>query len=816
MEKLSKDDKLKLRFKMVDSAAKIGISETARLFKVNRNTVSQWVKRYQQEGEAGLQNRSKKGVNYPNKMPRNLENRIVAYKKKNPNATATKIIKELKLQYSVSIVVKKLRDAGLWQNQKVRLNLNERGRLSPYEFIFINIIKLELNAKNKLPGYLFSAIDYVSGFTFYSFSYDIYEPALASFIENIIKQLSSAGIESEWLNFVPLKKSIISYTRRKKSAINVILQRYKSKLKFINDEKRKEFIAQIEPGNFTSWYNKENFSSLLNLLAKTHLYSMNYNLKQNYPIEPISILPTVFFYPNLDVVERDKEQLIPEKQKIFQYTLKLTQKSIAESLKSYDYYTALDLLKVQLTLIGALPDYTNLRIEALLKKGELLKNCGTLEKTELLLKQANRLAKLSKNRELLVKTSFALAEFYGDIQDTTQSITFLEITLRNSKIASDIYMEAKAANRLALLHLKKGRSRKTLGLLIYYLKKSKLLGNKPLVVDFYMGMARYYNSKGDEQKVIKYLFKAERLAEEISEPEAFFKVYYPLLSISFKSKMPDEFIITYRDKMKNLIPQLQDRIQTLNALNSVGCAEINLNNPDEALKIFLEQLQLAEKLGLKFMICSALINIGNRFMNVGKNSNALTYLTKGYQISREIQFYEGIYSSCINISNIYSTKGEFDDALDYSNKGLVLARQMGNKYYQTDFLLTEGAILLEKKQPQLASTKFRKAMRIAKETKNKPQIATAYNNLSVALNDMDRVKPALQNIEKALTLVLVYKSRYHHCLFAYNKARYLFKNGENSSALNILTLAEELAKKLNNRYVLSNGAKLREKILNKM
>lgn len=816
MDKLSKVEKLKLRLRMVDSADKIGISETARLFRVNRNTVSHWVKRHKQEGEAGLQNRSKKGVNYPNKMPLELENKIVAYKEKNRDASATKIIKDLNLDYSVSIVVKKLKDAGLWQKQKVRLNLNERSGISPYEIMFISISKLENSSNSKVPGYLLSAVDYASGYTYYSYSYDNYEPSLASFIEYLLENLIKLKIDPEMVNILPLNKSFISYTRRKKSSLNTILHRYNSKLKIISDEKQKEVLAIIEKTGFFNWFQTQNFSSILDLLGKTYIFSLGKNLNLKFSEKPDPIIPTIISYANLDHPENQPNQKKTDTNKTFKYTLDFTKKLIAQHLKRHEYFQALELLKVQLALVGDFPEFRVLKIEALLQKGKLLKNCGTLEKTELVLKQAASLAKHSNNKQLMVKSSFALAEFYRDTENTAQSMIFLEATLKQSKASEDRYMEAKAAISLALLNLKTGHPRKTLGLLIFYLKKAKTLGNKPLVVDFYMGMARYYNHKGDEGKVAKYLSKAELLVEEIAEPEAFFKVYYPLLSMSFKSKMPDDFIMAYRDKMKNLIPQLQDQLKMLNALNSVGCAEINLNNHDEALKIFLEQLQIAEKLGLKFMICSALINIGNRFMNVGKNSNALNYLTKGYEISREIQFYEGIYSSCINISNIYSSQGQFDDSLEYNRKGLLLARQMGNRYYQTGFLLSEGASLLEKKEPEIALAKFRKALRLARETGNKPHLATAYNNLSVALNDLEKNKLALVNIEKALNLVLIYKSNYHHCLFSYNKARYLYKNEEYSSALKTLDLAEDLAKELNNRYVITKGAKLREKILKKL
>jgi len=816
MKKLSIEEKYNLRIKMVESASQIGISETARIYKVNRNTVSHWLKRFRREGEAGLKNRSKKSVNYPNKMPLNIEKKIISYKKKNPDITATQIIKDLNINYSVSVVTKKLKNAGLWNQRKVHLNLNERSGIEPCEVIFIDIFKVDKVGRSIFPGYIFIAMDYATECTWISYSYDNYEPSLASFIEYIIGKLGSAKEEVNPYYIVPLKKSITAYTKRKKSKINNVLTELNCRLKQISETKQKEFKNKIEYKELSKWYQKQKFKSLLDLLAKTYVYNLERNLKLMQFAEPIDITPKIISYYGIDSNVDQRNINLPTATEVNTKALKITQKRIEDNLNNYDYFRALDLLRVKLALMGESPEELPEKIETLLLKGELLKNCGTLEDTENILTKAHSLAKQVRINYIQIKTSFSLGEFYSDIEANSKALEYYEQSLKLSKIENDKFMESKTAINLALLHLKTGRSRKTLGILIYYLKKAKAIGDNSLIVDFYMGMARYYNVKGNQLKVTKYLEKAEFLANESGEPELFFKVLYPLLSMSFKSKMPDDFIASNRDKMKDLIPKLTDRLKTLNALNAVGCAEINLNNYDDALKIFVEQLQLAEKLGLKFMICSALINIGNRFMNVGKNSNALNYLIRGYELSKKIQYNEGLFSSCINISNIYSSSDDFDNALQYNRNGYLLARQVGNKYYQTWFLLSEGAMLLDKKQPEAALVRFRKGMRLAREIGNKSQIATAYNNISVALNNLGKIKPALQNINKALDLVLIYKSKYHHCLFSYNKSRYLYKNDELQAALKFLDIAESLAVEINNKYVLSKGSQLREKISKKL
>ena len=92
----------KKKFIVVNIANEIGISKTAELFNYSRQTIRVWKKEYSKNGIEGLQNRSRKGQSYPNKVPDEVINKIIELKTNHPDYTAERIKKVLKLNYSIS------------------------------------------------------------------------------------------------------------------------------------------------------------------------------------------------------------------------------------------------------------------------------------------------------------------------------------------------------------------------------------------------------------------------------------------------------------------------------------------------------------------------------------------------------------------------------------------------------------------------------------------------------------------------------------------------------------------------------------------
>ena len=91
------DPHFALRHQLVRFARTHGITAAARHFGCFRNTVRQWCRRFQDQGNAGLRSQSRAPQSCPHKTKAALEHRVVALRKKSPGFGARRRIEEFDL-----------------------------------------------------------------------------------------------------------------------------------------------------------------------------------------------------------------------------------------------------------------------------------------------------------------------------------------------------------------------------------------------------------------------------------------------------------------------------------------------------------------------------------------------------------------------------------------------------------------------------------------------------------------------------------------------------------------------------------------------
>jgi transposase-like protein len=79
-----KRSRFSIKLEMVQYAMREGVSSAAGAYGTTRNTVRKWVVRYRTDGVSGLEDRSRRPKNSPGKMPRELEERVIALRERYP------------------------------------------------------------------------------------------------------------------------------------------------------------------------------------------------------------------------------------------------------------------------------------------------------------------------------------------------------------------------------------------------------------------------------------------------------------------------------------------------------------------------------------------------------------------------------------------------------------------------------------------------------------------------------------------------------------------------------------------------------------
>jgi len=109
-----------LRHNLVVHALQHGIKAAARHFGCARNTVRQWLRRYQQHHLQGLHAHSRAPHNCPHKTSAALERKVVTLRKKTPGFGARRLIAEFDLPLGHNAVNRILRAHGLTRKTKRR------------------------------------------------------------------------------------------------------------------------------------------------------------------------------------------------------------------------------------------------------------------------------------------------------------------------------------------------------------------------------------------------------------------------------------------------------------------------------------------------------------------------------------------------------------------------------------------------------------------------------------------------------------------------------------------------------------------------
>ena len=107
-------DKKQHRYQMVQYALKNGIKPTARLYNTSPNVIRKWVRRFIEEGYAGLADRSRKPHNSPKTTPQKIKDQVIDLKKKYKRLGA----EQIKILEPVNVSAKTMRK--IWREAKVR------------------------------------------------------------------------------------------------------------------------------------------------------------------------------------------------------------------------------------------------------------------------------------------------------------------------------------------------------------------------------------------------------------------------------------------------------------------------------------------------------------------------------------------------------------------------------------------------------------------------------------------------------------------------------------------------------------------------
>jgi len=279
-----KDNTYNHRLRLVESAKERGIKPTARLFLTTVPTVRKWLRRFQQQGPAGLAGQSRARRHQPHKTPLAREARLVELRKTLPTFGARRLIREFDLPIGHDALERIWHEHGLIKKRRRKYQRKQDLAHIKASWALFQQISADTKDLDDIPRYWlqaqrlhlpviqYTARDVRSGLLFWAFAEGRSASASAVFASRIQQHLDRYGVSlrdlvwqtdngGEFKGDFPKALGHSQHVRIPPSA-----HTYQSDV---------ETVHRLEEDEF---FDLEDFSSRGDFLAKAHTYQLYFNL----------------------------------------------------------------------------------------------------------------------------------------------------------------------------------------------------------------------------------------------------------------------------------------------------------------------------------------------------------------------------------------------------------------------------------------------------------------------------------------------------------------------------------------------------------
>jgi len=291
----NKADKFDLRLRIVKHAITSGIKPTARLFAVTVKTVRKWLRRYQQERLAGLNELPRIPLHCPHRTVPAMEQKIVNLRRQFPFKGAKRLKREHNLSCSHQAIGRILREYGLVRKRRKKhkrkkdlREMKKRWRLFGQLTVDTKDLKDMLHYWPQmkvlgLPKYQFTAREIRSGLMFLGFANEKSASNACLFAQILCGHLKSCGVDMNRLKIQTDNGSeFIGCFRddRTRDGFERIVGGFGSQHKRI-PPRAWSYNSDVETVHRTiedEFYDLENFKSIKDFHQRVASYQACYNL----------------------------------------------------------------------------------------------------------------------------------------------------------------------------------------------------------------------------------------------------------------------------------------------------------------------------------------------------------------------------------------------------------------------------------------------------------------------------------------------------------------------------------------------------------
>lgn len=205
----------------------------------------------------------------------------------------------------------------------------------------------------------------------------------------------------------------------------------------------------------------------------------------------------------------------------------------------------------------------------------------------------------------------------------------------------------------------------------------------------------------------------------------------------------------YWTKYENAMREIEDWRQVSASLTNKGLIYNHWAVYDEALAVFAEALDLADKSGNNSTTANIYNSMGNAFQYSGNIEKSFEYYRKSFVLGKETDSKQTISIALHNIGELHMNLGNADSALYYVQKSLQIENTLFDNRGIAETKATLGKVYIALKKYHLAFSFFEQAEEAFNATDNISGLADIYQKYGQAYVDTGNDSLAIYYFSKS-------------------------------------------------------------------
>ncbi|MCD4818106.1 MAG: tetratricopeptide repeat protein [Candidatus Cloacimonetes bacterium] len=452
-----------------------------------------------------------------------------------------------------------------------------------------------------------------------------------------------------------------------------------------------------------------------------------------------------------------------------------------------------------------------LRIDILIKKGDILELIGKLKEAEETFRKSLTLSEKIEDQKRIAESSNSLGWQFFIKGNYVKAMAYYEKSLEIFEELGNRIGISKAINNIGLVHYNQGNYDKAMEYLENELNICEEIGDKKGISAAINNMGVVHYIQGNYDRAMECFEKKLKISEEIGDIKGISSTINNMGLIYRGQGNYDKAMKCYEKALK-IDKELGNKSGISHEFRNMGLIYHDQGNYSKAMEYHDKDLNICEELGSKSEISAGIGNMGNVYYCQDNYAKAMECYEKQLIICEELGNKRGIALAVGNMGSIYAYQGFYKKGMECFEKKLKISEELGDKKEISVTVENIGHIYKNQGNYEKAMRFYKKQLIIYEELGNKRGIALAVDNIGNVYSNQGNYKKAMECYEKALEIDREFYFKSHLINHLSDEAECLNKMQEYSKAREFNEKCYIAAKELDDKSHIFSSEVLKEKI----